>query len=70
MYNTLIDYFQSAIAWSFWLALLSCVGLLTDLETKQDWKPIAFSFWIFFLMTSGFSCYRLIQLFSRILRSI
>ncbi len=68
-YKTLINYFMDAINWSFLLAILSLTGLFIDFANLQSWHSIAFSFWVFSLVTAGLSCYRVIDVFATILRS-
>lgn len=69
MYNRLINYFMSAIQWSFGLAVISAIGLLIDFTKSQSWHPIALSLWLFFLVTTSLSYYRVIEVFTALLRA-
>ena len=69
LYNLLIKYIMSAIRICFMLALISAAGLLIDEKNPPSWLPSAFSFWVFLSTVTTLSCYRVIQLFSKILTS-
>jgi hypothetical protein len=68
-YNKLINYFMSAIQYSFILAFISLFCLFIDFGNPQVYHKIFFSIWLFFLVVAGSSCYRVIDVFSRILKS-
>ncbi|MBW4545917.1 MAG: hypothetical protein KME25_15935 [Symplocastrum torsivum CPER-KK1] len=68
-YDKLIDYFMTAIHWSFTLAISSAFGLIVNFNQKEVWHPWIISFWLLCLITATFSYYRVIKLFSLILRS-
>jgi hypothetical protein len=69
VYNKLIYYFMNAIHWSFALAISSAIGLIINLNQKEVWHPWIISFWLLCLITATFSYYRVIKVFSFILRS-
>lgn len=68
-YNKLIDYFMSAIQWSFCLAFISILGLFLDFSNPNFAHKLIFSLWIFCLVITGSSCYRVISVFSGILKA-
>ncbi len=70
VYKKLINYFTDAIKWSFVLATLSFVGLVIDFTNPQPWHYIVLSFWLFCFVTAGLSCYRVIDVFASLLRSL
>jgi hypothetical protein len=69
VYSRLINYLMDAIHWSLALAVISSVGLFLDLSNPQSWYLYPFFLWVFFSITTGLSCYRVIRLFNRILHS-
>jgi hypothetical protein len=69
VYGNLINYFMNAIHWSFGLAISSSIGLIINLNQKEVWHPWVISFWLLCLTAATFSYYRVIRLFSYILRS-
>jgi len=68
-YNTLINYFMSAINWSFLLAIFSAVSLIINFEKQESWHSLFFAAWLFMFVTVISSCYRIIDTFASILRS-
>jgi hypothetical protein len=70
VYRKLIGYLMDAIHWSFILALSSSIGLAIDFSKVQHWHTYAFSGWIFIVCTTFLSCYRILKLFNRVLRSM
>ncbi|WP_026736134.1 hypothetical protein [Fischerella sp. PCC 9605] len=68
-YIRLINYFVDAINWSFLLAFLSFIGLFIEIKNFGSWQWLAFGIWLFALLTSGFSAYRVIRVFAAILRA-
>lgn len=68
-YKKLINYFMDAIQWSFVLAIFSFIGLFINFTNQQYWHSLAFSLWVFFLVTAGLSAYRVIDIFASVLRS-
>lgn len=69
LYNKLITYFMDAIKWSFGLIAVSSIGLLINFSTKEDWHSLAFAVWLFVLITTALSFYRVIDIFISIVRS-
>jgi hypothetical protein len=63
----LFQYLSAAIRWLFILAVISAVGLLIDFTQPKNWYHCAFSFWLFVLVTSFISCWRIIRIFSKVL---
>lgn len=68
-YKSLVNYFIAAIQWSFALAVLSAAGLLVDFSKYQHWHTTVFAVWLFLLVTSLFSYYRVIDVFVTILNA-
>ncbi|HNO78951.1 MAG TPA: hypothetical protein PKN33_12905 [Phycisphaerae bacterium] len=68
-HDRLLGYFMKAIRWSFGLGILSAIGLLIDFEADTTPHPWLFSIWLFTLAETGFCSYRVIDLFTRILRA-
>ena len=58
-----------AINWSFLLAIGSAFGLLIDIKIQEIWKTTGLSLWIAIIVISGFSYYRIVKLYSKILLS-
>jgi hypothetical protein len=67
-YTILINYFMDAINWSFLLASLSFLGLFVEIKTFGSLEWLVFGIWLFTLLTSGLSSYRVIRVFAAILR--
>jgi hypothetical protein len=68
-YNLLINYLMDAIVWSFFLAVLSSIGILFNPKIQECWNSPIFSLWILVLITATLSYYRVIRIFSKLLRS-
>ena len=68
-YTRLINYFNSAIKASFCLAILSFLGLVVDAVIIGLPQKIFICAWVFSLIFSGAMVYRVIDVFSEILRS-
>lgn len=69
VYNKLINYFMTAIKWSFALGIISIFCLILNFETMDAWHCLLFFAWLFVLTTTALSCYRVIDVFAGILRS-
>lgn len=69
LYDTLIGYLMTAINYCFCLALMSAAALLVDYKTAPGWFSQIFCVWIFFGVAALLSCYRVIRIFSLILRT-
>jgi len=67
-YQSLIDYMMTAIRWCFLNAIVSAVCLLVDFPSYY-WAPFLFAAWVFTCVTAFSSCYRVIHIFSKILRA-
>ena len=70
VYKTLVNYLMDAIHWSILLAVISSAGLFLDFSLSQQWYSYAFCIWIFVLGVAFSSCYRIIKLFNKILKSL
>jgi len=70
VYKKLINYLMDAIHWSISLAIISSAGLILDFSIPQKWYSYAFFIWLFILTVALLSCYRIIRLFNKILRSL
>lgn len=68
-YIRLINFLMDAVSWSFFLAIISTIGLIANPKFQELWNSLYFSFWLFVLVTTALSYYRIIYLFSKILRS-
>ncbi|MDJ0662113.1 MAG: hypothetical protein QNJ42_21895 [Crocosphaera sp.] len=68
-YNKLINYFMSAIQYAFFLAFISLLGLFLDFKNPSIVHKIIFAIWTFSLVSASSSCYRVIDVFSGILKS-
>lgn len=68
-YVRLINYFDSAIKASFCLAVLSFFGLLVDTTSVGLLQTMFATVYVFFLIVSGAKVYRVIDVFSHILRN-
>lgn len=67
VYRKLVNYFIYAINWCFVLAAVTAATLLIDFTAKESWHWVAFAIWLFILTTTGFACYRVIDIFAKIL---
>lgn len=70
-YNKLINYFMFAIQSSFVFVLFSIVCSFIDFSVKDPtmFQKIMFTTWLSILIITGSSCYRVISVFSDILKS-
>jgi hypothetical protein len=68
-FNSLVNYMMEAIHVSFALAGISAFALLVDLKTPRWWHPYGFAVWLFFLCLAALDYYRIVSIFTRILRS-
>jgi len=69
-YDKLINYFLDAINLLFLLILLSLIGLFIDIKALgHTLQVLASGVWIFALITSGLSSYRVIRVFASVLRA-
>jgi hypothetical protein len=69
VFRSLVDYLMDAIHLSFALAALSAFALLVDPKAHRWWYPFAFATWLFILSFAGLAYYRVVSIFSQILRS-
>jgi hypothetical protein len=67
--TNVIDYLYWAIASSSFFSLASAVGLIVDLRGHPKLYPIGVSIWLFSVTTTIASYWRVITIFTRILRS-
>lgn len=65
-YDSLVQYFMSAINWSMILAGTSAVVLLVDTKESKDWHWIPFAIWCTILTIASCSAYRVIRIYTRI----
>jgi len=68
-YDTILQYLMSAVHWAFACSILSACALLVDCKEQPCWFPWAFAVWLFVTTTTATSCYRVIRIFHKILRS-
>ena len=68
-YGTLIDYMITAVNWSFLCAVVTAFLLLIDCAKPPVWLPCVFAPWVFVTVTCAASCYRVVRIFSSVLRS-
>jgi uncharacterized YccA/Bax inhibitor family protein len=69
-HKKILNYFLSAIKWSFFLLVFSAVGLGINLKSYLILSPYFIGIWSFVLVTTGASYYRAIDIFSAILRAL
>jgi hypothetical protein len=80
LYNTIVDYLVSAIKWSFGLALLSAMyrlfaipHIMTSVDILRDLRGnvniLISCFWLFVAVTMLGSCYRVIDIFTKLLKT-
>jgi len=69
LYKTLINYIMSAIHFCFIFAILSALYLLIDFKQHFWWYNYSFAAWLFIGTSSLLSCYRVIHIFAKILRT-
>lgn len=67
-YSRLIDFFITATYCCFVLTIYSSVLLLVEFKNVSIRNNCLIAFWIFLAVSSAFSCLRIINLFSKILR--
>ena len=70
VYNKLINYFRSAIAWSFVVVILDIFGLTINFKMSEWWKEMFFVFWAFSVALALASTYRILSVFTKLLKSI
>jgi hypothetical protein len=68
-FKSLVDYMMDAINLSFVLAALSAFALLVDPKVHRWWYPFGFAIWLFILSFAGLAYYRVVRIFTEILRS-
>jgi len=68
-FGTLISYMMAAVNLSFLLAAASAVGLLVKWKVEAKWHIYGFTVWVLLLVTATLSYYRVVSIFSAILRS-
>lgn len=70
VYGTLLSYLMTAVNWSFATAIITALALFFDTSKATPvWYSYAFSAWLFVAITAAVSCYRVIRIFYKILRS-
>ena len=71
-FDFVVDYMSTAIAWSFALALFTSVAMLIDWEKQagypQKMIAAALSLWVALLVVTVLSYFRVVRVFSRLLR--
>lgn len=65
-YRKLILCFVHAIRWSFASLVVCMLGLYIDFETHHKWHNFFFASWILVLVTSLCTCYRVVDVLSKI----
>lgn len=68
-YNVLIEYFMTAVHYSILTAVTSALMLLFNFEKLPPYAAYFICFWVFLSVGSLFSGYRIIRLYSTILRN-
>lgn len=68
-YSNLVDYLFWAIAASSFLVIICAVGIILDIKNYPIAYPVAVAIWIFAVVTAMGTYWRVISLFTRILRS-
>ncbi|OPY13313.1 MAG: hypothetical protein A4E66_00818 [Syntrophus sp. PtaB.Bin001] len=68
LYDSLVDYMMAAIHYCFILSIMSAIGLLINMKPMPEWYSYAFGLWLFIGTAALCSCYRVIHIFSKILR--
>ena len=69
VYNKLINYFMDAINAAFISACLSIICLVVDFNAVKTWHVFLLAFWVFFSCLSLLSSYRVISMFSKVLKA-
>ena len=67
-YNILLNYVIASINASFWSLVASILISAMCASLSQDWFRFMFSLWIGLLFLTIFSCYRVIQILTSILK--
>ena len=70
VYNKLLQYFMDAINWSFIAIIFSIAGIITSFSIMGICQFFVLYGGIFVISASVLCCYRVIYLFTKILRSI
>ncbi len=70
LYQSLIDYMMTAIHLCFFLAIYSAACLLSKSCIEPYYYTHMLGFWSFLIIAAVLSCYRVIHIFSKILRSM
>jgi len=68
-FGALINYMMSVVNLSFLLAAASAVGLLINWKEESKWHSYGFTLWVLLSGTAASSYYRVVSIFSAILRS-
>lgn len=66
-FSKFIGYIVTAIYWSFFMAILSAILLFVDFSIKTSLNETILGAWIFVIIGSVTSCYRVIHIFTKIL---
>lgn len=69
LYGDMIAFLIRAEIWSFALAGWSILCFLPDLSAPEPWQRLFFSFWVFLIAGAAMSCYKVIGIFGKVLRS-
>lgn len=69
VYDQVVNYLMSAVNSCLGVAIVSALALLFDYSTVKVWHEYAFTTWIFLCVAAGLASYRVILLFSDILRN-
>lgn len=67
-FSTFISYFHQALCACLLLTLLGALGFFLDFKASELLQHIYFAVWVCLFITAGFSAYRFVWAFSRILR--
>jgi len=67
-FEPIMTFLMNALHWSFGLAVISAVGMLADPTHSRSWYMPACSIWVFVLVSSALAYYRVITIFSSIVR--
>ena len=68
-YTRMMNFMMNGIKFHILLAGLSGLGLLVDFSNAATWHHWALSIWVFVLIGSACSCWRIITILSEILES-
>lgn len=69
-YATTIDYFVDAVTISMWCAFWSMLLLLIDFSDPVKYIVVGIAIWVFLLVSSMLAMYRIICIFSKVLRKV